>query len=253
MFENNIEFIASKEYINITDQSLYPQPASKNIPQWFKKLGNDSNNVNLLNVKNCMPFLDTLTTGYVLKMPYDLHIKHNFENPKTKQKDAFQRTNSNVWSDTVRKYNINFPLNPQFHPPEQLQGSSLVEKNKNLAFHKILNPWKIQTPEGYSCLFVSPLNNTDDRFSIIPGIVDTDTHSIEVNFPFVVNGDKYPVLETTIKVGTPFVQVIPFKREAWKMHVKSVNNKEPEKSRFNFFLALRDFYKKNKWNKKIFK
>ena len=55
------------------------------------------------------------------------------------------------------------------------------------------------------------MNNADDRFSIIPGIVDTDTFNQEVNFPFVINGDKYSSLDTIIKKGTPCVQIIPFK------------------------------------------
>lgn len=79
---------------------------------------------------------------------------------------------------------------------------SLV-KNKNLPFHKIKNPWTIITPPGYSCLFVSPLNNSDDRFTILPGIVDTDKYTLEVNFPFVVNGDKYPTLKTLLKKVLP--------------------------------------------------
>ena len=45
-----------------------------------------------MTVKHCKPFLDTYTTGYILKMPYDLRIKHNIKNEKTKQKDAFQQT-----------------------------------------------------------------------------------------------------------------------------------------------------------------
>ena len=63
----------------------------------------------------------------------------------------------------------------------------VVEKNKNLPFHKILNPWIITTPPGYSTLFVPPLNNSDDRFSIIAGIVDTDTFKNEINFPIVIH------------------------------------------------------------------
>jgi hypothetical protein len=67
-----------------------------------------------------------------------------------------------------------------------------LKKIKNLSFYKIINPWKIKTPKGYSCLFVSPLNNSDDRFSIISGIVDTDTFPNEINFPIIINGDKIP-------------------------------------------------------------
>jgi hypothetical protein len=66
----------------------------------------------------------------------------------------------------------------------------------------------------------------DDRFSIMPGIVDTDTFPNEINFPIVINGDKYPVLETIIEKGTPYVQIIPFKRDSWKMKFKSRTQKE---------------------------
>ena len=101
----------------------------------------------------------------------------------------------------------------------------MIEKNKNLAFHKILNPWIITTPPGYSTLFVPPLNNSDDRFSIIAGIVDTDTFKNEINFPIVINGDKYEILDTIIERGTPYVQCIPFKRDAWKMEIKTIEDK----------------------------
>ena len=56
-----------------------------------------------------------------------------------------------------------------------------------------------------------------------------------------------------IKLGTPYVQVIPFKREEWKMSIKPVNSEVMEKNKFNFFLNLAQFYKKNKWSKKKFK
>ena len=113
---------------------------------------------------------------------------------------------------------------PELHNIIQLGGKEggcpFVEKNSNLPFYKILNPFRIKTPPGYSCLFVPPLNNSDDRFEIISGIVDTDTFPTYINFPIVLNGDKYPVLETIIERGTPYAQVIPFKREAWQMKIK---------------------------------
>ena len=43
------------------------------------------------------------------------------------------------------------------------------------------------------------MNNNDDRFSIIPGIVDTDTYPMNINFPYVLNGDKYQTLDTVLK------------------------------------------------------
>jgi hypothetical protein len=119
--------------------------------------------------------------------------------------------------------------------------------------YKIYNPWTIKTPKGYSCLFVSPLNNSDDRFSIIAGIVDTDTFRQEINFPIVLNGDKYPTLETIIKKGTPYVQVIPFKRENWKMKIMEKTQKQIELDKISYGLNIYNIYKEKFWSKKSWK
>jgi hypothetical protein len=45
-------------------------------------------------------------------------------------------------------------------------------------------------------------------------VVDTDTYTSPVNFPFTLNDPKF---EGLIPAGTPIAQVIPFKREQWEM------------------------------------
>ena len=97
------------------------------------------------------------------------------------------------------------------------------------------------------------MNNNDDRFSIIPGIVDTDTFPQEVNFPIIINGDKHPVLETIIKLGTPIVQVIPFKREKWKMIIESKSSLDRNKIDFLTLLNIWNVYKNKWWSKKSWK
>jgi len=114
-----------------------------------------------------------------------------------------------------------------------------------------MNPFIIKTPPGYSSLFLPPMNNPDDRFSIIPGIVDTDTYNLEINFPILFNGDKYDSLKTTIKRGTPYVQVIPFKRDSWKMSMEE--KKENKKDIFNFNKYVINNYKRISWFKKSWK
>jgi hypothetical protein len=156
-------------------------------------------------------------------------------------------------SEFIHAKYINLNSGVNVHSLKQVQGSPFIEKNKNFPFYKILNPWKIKTPKGYSCLFVSPLNNADDRFSIIPGIVDTDKHPLEINFPIIINADKYPVLETTIKKGTPYVQIIPFKRDSWKMVLKPRVQKKIQNSVLFFGLSLLNIYKDRYWSKKSWK
>ena len=205
MFDKEIQFIAHKDYVE-NGQDL-PTPIKLNIPLWYKKLTHHAEHKT---VKGCIPFLNSLTYGYVLKMPLSIKIKHNVYNENLKKMDSFYITGE-LEDQLLYAKSINLnKTTPSIHPQFQAEGSPLLDKNKNLPFYKILNPWKIKTPAGYSCLFIPPLNNSDDRFSIIPAIVDTDTFPTEVNFPIVLNGDKYLSLDTILERGTPYVQIIPF-------------------------------------------
>ena len=251
MFVKEIEFSAHEDYFALKED--LPTPSKLNIPEWYKKLEHS-----ILNrtIKGCIPFLDTLTSGYLLKIPQDFYVRHNIDNENEKGekfKDSFQTFGLYDMVHLLDAKSINLNSGTSIHLLNQVKGSSLIEKNKNLPFHKILNPWKIKTPKGYSCLFVPPLNNSDDRFSIIPGIVDTDSYPIEINFPIVINGDKYQTLETTIKKGIPYVQIIPFKRDSWKMTLKSREQKEIQNSKIFWGLKLLNVYKDKYWKKKSWK
>jgi len=243
MVTNKIKFIASKEYLNYTE--ILPEPCRLNIPLWYKELKHSVTNKT---VKGCMPFLDTLTTGYTIKMPIDYYISHNFKKEGERYTEGYTRL------DNYKNINLNTKNNLESHPISQLgKKCPFVNKNKSLPFHKILNPWLIKTPPGYSCLFLPPMNNSDDRFSIIPGIVDTDTFPKETNFPIIINGDKYPILKSTIKEGTPFVQVIPFKRDSWKMKLSTINKTQQNLEKFKLAFSVINNYKNRWWHKKSWK
>tara|TARA_R110000823_G_scaffold304891_1_gene426679 strand:- start:1586 stop:2338 length:753 start_codon:yes stop_codon:yes gene_type:complete len=250
MFSKDIEFSCPVDYF--LQKEDYPVPSTLNIPDWFKKLNHDKH---VPTVKGCMPFLDTLKAGYLLKMPQDMNIRHNIPNPDEDNKlDTFQQSSMRESGDVLKMTGINLnSAHIDVHPNSQLEGCPLNKKNSNLPFHKILNPWTIKTPPGYSCLFVPPLNNADDRFSIIPGIVDTDTFNMEINFPIVINGDKYPSQELFIKKGTPYVQVIPFKRDDWKMKVTSFKSKKSLMDKTFFGLTFWNRYRNKFWSKKTWK
>ena len=241
-----IEFYTQPEIAS--DKSILPIPVKLNIPEWFKKLDGKKELV-----KNCMPFLDTITTGYALKTTSDIYVNHNFlddnNQPSTEMKCPYE-ANPHFY-DSLRM-NVNKLKNAE-HPRWQLEGSPILNKNSNLKINKIVYPFTVRTPKNYSCLFVPPLNNKDDRFEIIPGIVDTDTFPMETNFPFIVNGDKYNKLEFTIKKGTVFAQIIPFKRESWRMEIKGKTTKQITREQFGFSLKLLHKYKSLYWNKKSWK
>jgi len=76
---------------------------------------------------------------------------------------------------------------------------------------------------------------------------------METNFPFIVNGDKYNKLEFTIKKGTVFAQIIPFKRESWKMVVKENRSFASDNYIYRYFTTFKHKYKNMAWNKKTFR
>jgi hypothetical protein len=245
VFENTIKFKVSEKYLKNTD--VFPIPAKLNIPDWYKEL---IHTVNFKTVKGCMPFLDTLSTGYILKLPADYNLRHNIQTDVDRFTDGY--TELSYQETQMNDVNLNHK-DIDAHAIMQIgKKCPFANKNKDLKIHKLLNPWIIETPPGYSCLFLPPLNNADDRFSIIAGIVDTDTFPNEINFPMIVNGDKYPVLETVLEKDTPYVQVIPFKREKWKMKIEKTNKKISERF-FLYKTKIFQNYKNNFWSKKSWK
>jgi|TARA_R100000455_G_C6272521_1_gene129371 hypothetical protein len=248
MKDNIIEFLYPKKTKNIL-QEIFPVRTIQNIPEWYKNLNHSAKR---RTIKGCIPFLDTLTAGYILKMPQDFYVKHN--HVQGDRKDSSRNfAYADCWA-YLNDLDLNLNDNTEnLHGIGQLGGKEggcpFVEKNKNLPFYKIQNPFRIKTPPGYSCLFVPPLNNGDDRFEIISGIVDTDTFTSYINFPIILNGDKYPVLETIIERGTPYVQVIPFKRDSWKMSIKEDYLSRPE-AQLSISGRLIHNYKKLFWGKK---
>jgi len=249
MRDNIIEFLYPKGTKKLFEDNL-PEPTSLNIPKWFKELKHTRQ---LRTVKGCIPFLETLTAGYILKTPQELHLEFNVKN-ENDQQDIFTRYAYQDNSHDIQRLFLNLnSKESQSHPPEQLGPECpFHSKNKNLPFIKILNPFAIRTPPGYSCLFVPPLNNCDDRFSIISGIVDTDSFNEEINFPIIINGDKYPTLDTVVKIGTPYVQIIPFKRDNWKMQVNELKSNKII-DRLSMLKTFLHNYKTYFWSKKKWK
>jgi len=220
-----------------------PEPAFKNIPDWYKNMesymggekkptgqGGTSGTI-----KRCMPVFDVINAGYLIKTPADVFIS---------QKDTFDEegnfTGRTPWYEWA-----NFDL-IQFHPVEQAPNHPNRNGHKE-SYPKWINPWAIKTPPGYSVLFVQPFHRESD-FTILPGVVDTDTYSAPVNFPFVLNDINF---EGLIPAGTAVAQVIPFQREVWQMSVGKnedavESSKVTTKLRTRFFDSYKTQYRQTK-------
>jgi len=173
-----------------------PIPASEALPDWYKEAA-----VNIEGAppweqpsfKNCMPIFDAMTQGYIIPLYADLFVKLQ-ENGVT----GFHwksREESVIGS----------------HSLDQTTDLPLMEKSVGGQHSfKFTNPWLIQTPKGYSTLFIPPLNNPNPNFETISAIVATDSYHDYINFPFVWTApDGW---EGVLPQGTPICQAIPFKR-----------------------------------------
>jgi hypothetical protein len=227
ILSKKITFCASEK--DMVDVWPHPKPASRFIPEEYKKLQRfDQGNYHLPTVKTCMPFLDSLQMGYIIPFDQD-YVIDPVEND-------FTLTPPNR---KITDFNYHFKV----QLPEEWQ-KKLSTPGK---FH---NKWLIKTPPGYSCLFLQPMNRIEERFKIIEGVVDTDDYANLINFPFILKKRDKQFL---IKKGEPMVQVIPFKRESFKMwsgfyyeklHAKTMNLLNSE---------WVDRYKKFFWKKKSYK
>ena len=218
-----------------TDKSMvdvwpHPKPANGFIPDEYKKLERfGKNNFHNPTLKTCVPFLDAMTAGYIIPFDQD-YVIDPVEND-------FAVTPAN-------KEQSDFGFHAQTQLPEEWR------KTTGGNAGKFINKWLIKTPPGYSCLFIKPLNRMETRFNIISGVVDTDNYVETINFPFILNKRDEQFL---IKKGDPMVQVIPFKRDSFKMWSGFYVEKQHSKVKNMLSSKWMDRYKKMFWHKKTFK
>lgn len=183
-----------------------PVPASKILPDWYKKIESYIGGEKRLNgqaqtlatAKRCMPIFDAISNGYIISTHVDLFVSQK-EDENGKIQPFYEWAGFDAIS---------------FHPKQQLPEHP-DGAGHEVSYPKWNNTWSIITPPGYSCLFISPLHR-ETPIIILPGVVDTDTYTAPVNFPFVLRDSK---IDGLIPAGTPIVQVIPFKREQWQMEI----------------------------------
>lgn len=185
-----ISFTCAPEDIGVIAQ---PIPAKQAIPDWFKVIpaidrSELSANNNGLTVKRCMPFLDALTTGWIIPIAATVRIEISEGGSRIDCGWEFDKEMISPHNSGQVRGHPKLPMPP-------------------MKFH---NHWTIVTPEGWSCLFIPPLNRPNPLFEIASGIVDTDRYRSPIHFPFFATaGDGVHVIEK----GTPIAQVIPFRRE----------------------------------------
>ena len=208
-------------------------PSKKVIPDWYKKIPKWKNNtffdtqtgVNPT-VKQCIPFMDSLTIGYVITLPYDIFIKNNNGQPII------------VWPICVenppkmRKDIADINIVPAGHYPIEFTW------DYNVAY---------ALPKGYSAIFTHPLNRHDLPFTTMSGVIDGGlVMTAHGNPPFYIKEG----FEGIVPQGTPIAQLIPFRQENWKSKRTPGLVKLGNLDSIKTGLVFGSWYKKTFWVRK---
>lgn len=228
-----IKIFNTEDYV--THDYFPPKPASEDIPDWYKEesgyVNNDrsplSNGQIDQTIKRCVPIFDVMTAGYIIYSQVDVYVSP---------------IGNGVSNYTWPQYR---PI--EFHSPEQASKHPFFQESP---IPKWINPYSINTPPGYSVLITQP-SHRPSVFTIFSGIVDTDKYPGNINFPFVLNDKNF---EGIIPAGTPIAQIIPFKRDSFKL-VKE-NKKDIIKRNYDIMRVRSVFvngYRKMFWQRKEYK
>jgi len=224
-------------FTNIHGFNFYPpKPAIKEVPEWYKNtpeyVGENGKKIIVagiipVTIKKCIPVFDAMTSGYILYTQVDVQVEQKNNMPY------------DTWADQNAI---------AFHPLEQ---APLHPSKNGAPYAKWNNPYSIKTSAGYSTLFISPMHNPNGIFTVLPGMVDTDSYTTPVNFPFTLNDVTW---EGLIPAGTPIVQLIPIKRDSWESKIGSDKEiKEQQLSYAKIKTLFFNSYKRQFWHRKEYK
>lgn len=212
------------------------KPSKNYIPEWYKnaeifnykKIKVDINNEVMKNFKNCIPFLDSFITGYSVEIPFDLIVTGG-PNNKTISWAFNDIPFIKMRPDMLNK---NIPI-PYGHSDQHFIWKMMYD---------------ILLPKGYSAIFCHPMNRYDLPFTTMSGVVDADYGMSSGNMPFFIKND----FEGSIESGTPFIQIIPFKRDDWNIHEDISLIKLGSYNSFKSLSKNFGYYKDNFWKRKNF-
>jgi hypothetical protein len=225
-------------------KQIIPCPQVVSAPKWFKEIpvyqkqvgsvSNDKliveNGIPNYTAKACMPFLDSLTTGYSFNLWCDIQVRINPDG-----------------ATTISWGNTDEDLSPIVSRPEP-EGFAVPNGFNSLVF-SWTSAWGIKTPKGYSSLLTHPFNRTDLPFLTTTGIMDTDRWGIWGTQPFHLQKD----FEGVIEAGTPIIHIYPFKRDNWKSEINDSLTEWANYENIKRSSKFRGYYKNNYWSKKNFR
>jgi hypothetical protein len=232
IIKNKIKFIPASSEV----EKFVPRPTLSRleVPDWYKKIDTDylknpkfnpDGSIENTSLKACIPFLDSMTAGYIQKTWTDIYI----ESKNGKIDFAF--------SGGPEPMGYRDKANLKFHYGENL----------DIEFYWRI-PWATKLPRGYSSLILHPLNRNDLPFTTMSGFIDADGyhHYPFGNMPFYIKSG----FKGIIPKGTPMYQIIPIRRESWESGSEKFDEDVLEKRMRSQKSLFYGFYKNNFWKRK---
>jgi len=263
MTSNLIKFHSC--HISNNENEFSPVPVKNYIPEWYKKkdkyIKNNDGFYELLfgsvngkstmhrlpSWKSCPALLDVFLTGYYLLTPCDIEFKI-INNDGFPPVEIFY---DEKWKE-IR------------HDKSILSTYFCVYRNKEDGlphpedYHEFTYAWRpnyyAEVPEGYTLLYVHPMNIPNLPFKTMSGFIDSTNPLIgNGNIPFYLKKNW----EGVIPAGTPYAQVIPIKNESWKSEIINYSleemldqiNKKEKDYMIGHHLTR---YKEKDWTKKTY-
>jgi hypothetical protein len=186
-------------------ESCRPQPAKNFIPQWYTKTPptpKDDHYTKLIpqskTVKLCPSFTDIFHNGFVIPAHCDMY---------------FRWTDGQEWewATSYEDYEV------QLHHDVQMKDYTPESANIKKIF-KIISPWRIMTPPGYSVYQVPLFYHYNPDWYIPYGSINSDKHHI-VNQQVVITSETKK--QIMIKQGDPLCYYVPYKREQYNLKVET--------------------------------
>jgi hypothetical protein len=183
-----------------------PVPARGALPDWLKtmpaKAFSESHGREIRTVKQCPPFVDAMTHGFLMLLPCDVRI----------EKDEI------AWDwDIPEPATQGHPRAPlSFHVAEQFAGAPFANGRAALKFNSF---WTIELEPGWSLFATHPVNRDDLPFRLLTGLVDSDRFQDGgINFPAIWTR---PDFTGVLPKGTPVAQCFPVSRAGLELVCES--------------------------------
>jgi hypothetical protein len=147
-------------------------------------------------VKQCPPFIDAMSQGFIIPLPCDVQVAK-----------GVLSWDWNLPPLAVQGHTRS-PIS--FHAPAQVTGTPFHDIAR--AIVKFNSFWTIELEEGWSLFATHPVNRDDLPFRLLTGLVDADRFN-EVGIFFPAIWTK-PDFTGVLPMGTPVAQCFPVPRAA---------------------------------------